>query len=284
MTPEEFDAAKKKAKDQLVFVTGLRDRAKDAAEAFPALQQTVELATYYSKVLDTMPAAIPDPPRIVVVDSLTASHQFYDANRERLERFELPIVASGLAFYASGSVLTYDSLSGLVTAQQNDIRTWATPIVAEYKQLQVQQNKSESVSRTLQKINANLEDEFNAAIKTYKKSIGGLAGKESAGIALRNVLENFKGEIHVKALLAAKASKPATQKLKWFEMAPLISKGPSETSQFISEESTYRSLHDRLTMIAKNRSTISNEDLEDIFVELIDHLFAVLNFVDPKFL
>ena len=283
MTPEEFDAAKKEAKGHLDFVSNLLDQAKQAASIFPYLQQAYEMTYYYYNVISTMPESTPEGPKIIIFDSLSSGQQFCNANREQIQRFDQDVITSYLAFNASGSIPVYQSLSDLSTASNTEVSEWASPFITQYRDLQQKQKKTTLISSILQRISKPLDSEFQSALQTYKKAFSNLVGKEAAGIALRNVLEHFKGEIHSIALKIAKRTKPAVQKLKWIEMSSFLAKGGStsfECNQLISEEGTHRSLHDRLTMVAKNRSTISDDDLEDIFVELIEHIYAVLNLID----
>jgi len=286
MTPEELELAKKRSKDHADHIKGLRDKAERAANAYPLLQQTQEMADYFYKTIFSMPESTPDSSKFTIVDSLTSNIAFYDNNRDRIDRFDPDILASGLASHTSSSVHTYQSLTGLATAADATVKEWATPLVAEYKTIQRQQDRIASIATTFRQISIDLESILRSAIETHEKALGGLVGKASAGIALRNVLEKFYGEIHSIALNKVRLKKSA-QHLKWPEVAAEIAKGGYGSYEYqllISEEGANRSLKDQLSTVAKNRSIFSNEDMEDMLVELMDHFYTVLNLIDPAYL
>ena len=70
-------------------------------------------------------------------------------------------------------------------------------------------------------------------------------------------------------------------------MAARLAKGGDagiECRNLKNEENTHKSLHDRLSRIAKNLDKITPEDLNNIFTEFVNHLFTVLNLIDRSHL
>ena len=81
-------------------------------------------------------------------------------------------------------------------------------------------------------------------------------------------------------LLKARKTKKETP--NWDTMAKrlVFQKKPSpEYNILIDERSTHNVLYDRLSRIMKGNMIVTSEELENIFIEVIDHIYKVLSLI-----
>jgi phosphotransferase system HPr-like phosphotransfer protein len=94
--------------------------------------------------------------------------------------------------------------------------------------------------------------------------------------ALRNVLQHFKGQL----LLRARNTPKETP--NWSIMADrLVITGVStpEHSTLEGEGAKNSQLYDRLSRILKGNLQATSTDMDNIFIEVTDHIFTVLSLI-----
>lgn len=95
----------------------------------------------------------------------------------------------------------------------------------------------------------------------------------SAGIAMRNLLDHYKGKIY------EAARKSPGENMTWEKMVKALTTFPPETigyTTLLGEEATWSSLKSELSDVAKNRA---HGRIEVLNVLLLTHLFTVLSLV-----
>jgi hypothetical protein len=271
----EVEASAKKHRDALA--EWLKN-AKQIADVTPIIQQASEIADFQYDLIASMPSDVEAPIRDELLSSISGSHDFWQAQLPKIQPTSTAGTLSGLAMSVYDSTSAYDYLTIVAVNGNEAARGWAQPRVRRYRELQIGQQRIEAVHQTMKTIKTELADEFQTSVNAYRAALPQVKDYQGAGIQLRNVLAHTKGELISKAMRLSKK-----QKLKWYQMASILAKGGTaspEHSLLITQEPSFKSLHDRLTIIAKNQSVIARQDLEDIFTEWVDHLFTVLNLVD----
>jgi hypothetical protein len=118
--------------------------------------------------------------------------------------------------------------------------------------------------------------EFELAENMYQGAIGGWQDQTAAAIAMRNVLDHYKGELFERAI-----NRPREQKILWSVMADRLtptSLGSLGHQQLRSEEKTWNNLQESLSKLAKNQP-YRDKSLETVHTELLDHLHTILSSV-----
>jgi hypothetical protein len=125
------------------------------------------------------------------------------------------------------------------------------------------------------KLKPGLVGEFDNAAAAYRASLAGTNSQTNAGIALRNVIEHYKGEIMNMA-----RRHPKDQKVSWPQMAECFVGNVGVARQrFTQQETVWCDLQQRLSGLAKGRILLNQSELRTLYTEFIDHLYIVLSLV-----
>jgi hypothetical protein len=154
------------------------------------------------------------------------------------------------------------------------ISEWGNRYSNEYLALQDRLKREGEVLNLLSKLKPSLGHEFKQASNDVKKCLANNISQISAGIAMRNVLEHFKGELFE---LARKH--PREQKLNWSKIADRLVVSGTLRDRFKIQEKRWNQLQQRLSKLAKCHITIDNLELKSIFAEFIDHIYISLSLV-----
>lgn len=250
---------------------------EEAKEVAPSIQQAYELKSWESEVLDTMPDAATEIPYDHLLEKYSMEQEFWSSNLPQMPSHDKWTLSSGSALSVSSSVSTYQLVARALDLGDPETQLWAEKHTYQYMEMQRQQQRIAYVRSALKSLNPDRASEFDRAVETYRFWSTGWSERESVGIALRNVLEHFKGDLYEKAI-----NRPREQKIKWPQMAMRLAKGGAnspESKTLIAEEETWKSLHRRLTEVAKTLDTGVATNLDMIFTEWIDHLYTVLSLV-----
>ncbi len=177
----------------------------------------------------------------------------------------------------SGAVVS-DSTSVATTvvrvAENDDNAVWASMVVSQYQEIQNKHdiiNKIELLLGGLTESRKNPPESFKGAVDECKVSISENRNFLKASVQLRNVLEDVKGVLFVRSDLSG-----VSRASRWDKMSRDLSKDGTSLATLLYEKSNYDSLHLKLTNITKKNVTTNSQDFEFIFMEFLNHLYAVL--------
>jgi len=276
MSDELREAQKRNLKLMQVWLDSL-ETVKTVA---PLVQQAYEVKQWEFEALGAMPDSATDIPHAHLVKMYSAEQEFWKRNLPPMPNYDEASLAAGTAIAVSSGSATYRFVSRANYLGDPAAQSWSEVYTVQYMHMQGQQQRVDSVRRLLEKLNPDLAVEFDEAVQTYRIASSGWGDTTSVGIALRNVLEHLKGDLNAKAFVH-----PREQKLKWPEMAARLAKGGTESLEsraLTKAEQEWKSLHQRLTAMAKNLKTGTPTLPNVVFPEWVDHLYIVLHLIDPK--
>jgi hypothetical protein len=204
-----------------------------------------------------------------------------------LQEFAPPIPnvnTTGLTDLVSATTsATFAPILHVYKTPSHEAKKWIQRTIKSYEEIQKQNNAVSKTRDLIQKLqeksaaSPNLCEEYNIMIEKglYYRTTE-LDKRMSAGIALRNVLEHYKGRLQQLAKYPTEQKTPS-----WEMMVERLSRYPKESPlylQLLEEEKTYNRLHDNeLTPLAKNNQ---DKDFEKrLVIETIVHLHTVLSLV-----
>jgi len=117
---------------------------------------------------------------------------------------------------------------------------------------------------------------LETARQEYAAAISDIGERIAAGIAMRNVLEHYKGDLFVRA------RNHLGENMTWERMAERLTFGKVggiEHKELINQEVEWNLLQRRLSDVAKGQKHGLVVDLQDIWTKLVDHLFTVLGII-----
>lgn len=264
--PRKLADAKKK------YLNDWLNNAKIITDAIPKVQQQLDVAKWEASTLS-------DAPNEIVIQRFSFFCSSLEQDLETISHALPPMPKMDLKALDVSSGSTAATASGVwaVTneAQQSDvipIREWGARHSIEYLDLQDRLNREDEIIQRLKKLNPSLGNRFEQASADFRRCYAGTSNQIGAGIAMRNVLEQFKGEL---TDLARKH--PREQKLKWADIADRLVPPGTPCDRFKKQEELRSYLQQRLSKLAKGQLQLSKIELQSIFAELVDHLYITLS-------
>jgi len=263
------------ARQRLEYLKEWLNRYKQVQERVPDIQEMVERTEWEVNTIESSPEGADE------FLPLIASDEYSKGNDFLLRSLPLPTsyldipVSSTTSITSSGTADVYSFVSGAAQIDDEIIRNWAQPRAIEYREIQENQSRYQQVLGWLNDIDSNLAQELSLAHTVYSATAADVGARVSAGIAMRNILEHTKGVLYLKA------KGKSEQKVSWSTMAKRLTRGDAEYQEVMKQEDLWKSLHLRLTQVAKGQQTGLVDDLNDIWVKLVDHFFilsGLLNF------
>lgn len=195
-----------------------------------------------------------------------------------------PVNVSGITSIGSStSSITSAALllnPGGLTRSDITGSSWLLERSEAYKKLQERQEKSRRVRELLGALQTrvpsdpNLIAEFDYMMeKTAQGKVSSGEDDVSAGIAMRNLLDHYKGKIY------EAARKAPDENMTWAKMVERLttfSPGTIGYTTLLGEEATWSNLKSELSDVAKNRA---HGPIDVLNVLLLTHLFTVLSLV-----
>jgi len=266
-----MDDPKKLVYEKKKYLSDWLRNAKTIADAVPKVQQQLDAATWESSALSDAPKEIIAPWSEDLCSSLRKDLNIIQRALQPIPEIDPKIVNASIGCLAGTTSEIYMSLN---MARQSDvvpIREWGIHHSEEYLFLQFRFKREGEVLEILNKFCPSLGKEFELASNDFRKFLAGTGNRTSAGIAMRNVLERFKGELfdHARKHLRE-------QKLGWNEIADRLMDQGTSRDRFKRQGERWNSLQQRLSKLAKGRIGMDKEEVKSIFVELVDHLYITL--------
>lgn len=261
------------AHQRLTYLREFINRIKKANEQVPAIQDMIEQTVWEVTLLEDLP---------IEAEKLIPSNypEKYKADNEYLIR-NLPLapaynpnsVNSTASITTSGSSDMYSILSDAEETYGGDIIAWSSPYKASYRHIQEKQSRFENVIQKMQILNPDRIEELRKAKKLFSNAIANIEERIAAGTAMRNLIEHFKGD------LFEMARKHDRENMTWRRMAERLALGDFELDELINQETIWNSLHARLSSVLKNQKSGMSDNLEDIWTNLMDHVFTILGII-----
>jgi len=267
-----MDNAKKLAHDKRMYLEDWLEDAKSIQIIVPKVQRQLELAVWDEKALSDIPRGLESTVSKDVRPMLEQDLQTLHEALPKPARVDLDKLYISDVTTSTTSTTIYHFASDARQNGDSQIQMWGSQHCEQYETLQSELGREKEVRSLLHNLRTNLGLEFDEAASAYSMARAGTGTQRNAGIAMRNVLEHYKGE------LMARACHVNEQKVTWQQMADrLVRDQGTPRGRFMEQESTWGRLHRRLTGLAKNREQLDHAAVASIFTEFLDHLYIVLS-------
>lgn len=249
-----------------------------ASEIAPNVQRFLEVTRWETEALDNRPDIADEIP----VDDLGDTFQREYANLKRvlpmMPEYDTSRVDSlGTALSTSSSASTYVHVLQIGTLPSQEAHDYAAEHTWAYRDLQKEHSRPQEVRSLLAQLgNPQTLDRFDSALNAVLTAKGGIGEREAAANAMRNLLDGVKGD------LWPKARQWRTENMTWEKMAKRLTaqKGEAARKEVLAKESQRQSLYSQLTNVLKDREGGSVIGVNDIWVQVLDHLYVVLTLVE----
>ncbi len=267
-----MDDAKELAQQKRVYLQDWLNDAKSIQAAVPNVQKQLDLAIWDEQTLSDAPHEVENVISASVAPLLEQDLDTIHKALPELPRVELRQVYVSDATTSTSSTIIYHFASDARSSHDLQMEMWGDRHCKRYEALQSELGRENEVRNLLYGLKDTLGREFDDAVSACRMARVDIGTQPSAGIAMRNVLEGYKGE------LMARACHPNEQKVTWEQMADrLVGDQGVARQRFREQKCVWSTLHDGLTDLAKNRFQLAPGALTTIFTQFVDHLYITLS-------
>jgi hypothetical protein len=261
-----------------VYLDDWLNQAKSVQKAVPKVQQQLELAKWEEETLSGVPNQAANIIPSDVTSSLAEDLEIVHKALPKIPQINLVALDVSVATTSTTSVRIYQVTDHARRSDDPQICGWGTKHSEQYEALQNQLGREQEVRSLLHKLKPSLAIEFDGALSEYRAVLAGTGSQTNAGIALRNVIEHYKGEV---MNLARRHNKE--QNITWEQMSDrLVDNVGVARHRFQEQEKKWNDLQGRLSKLAKGRIQLDQSELRSVFTEFIDHLYIVLSLINKE--
>jgi len=170
------------------------EKAKSVQTAIPTVQQQLELASWEEEALSNASnqgVTIPGAVTSFLQQDLEIMRQTLPQIPE-INHFNLDVSSATMS-------TTSNVLYQVTTKSRNNINfqshQWGISYSEKYEIIQSQLGREQQVRTLLFNLKENLASEFEEAVSVYRGALATTASQTNVGIAMRNVMEHYKGEM-----------------------------------------------------------------------------------------
>ena len=252
--------------------------ANEVAAAIPWVQKSQQWDVLCAQAFSATPSGfnLPDTERLL--NRLVLENTYLKENQPNLPQVATFVQTGSAVAYSVGTEAA-SLLTGYAQNGANQIKVWANEHLQHFIQPLQEDPFILVICKKLDLLYPGLTKEFEDAMQTTRAVIAEVSIHSSAGIAMRNVLENLKGNM----LYVARQRSRNVKLSKWEDAARIVAKGgPAsfEANQLVAKEADWRQLQFETTGLAKNNSTMTPADLEAAYFRWLGLLHGVLSFID----
>ena len=255
------------------------NHANEVAGAIPWVQKAMRWDVLCANAFGTTPSGYNLPNTERLHNQLVLENNYLKTNQPNLSQNTLSYAATGSAVGYSVGTEAASLLTGYAQNGTTEIKVWANEHLDHFAQPLHEDTFISIICKKLDLLYPGLTKEFEDAMKTTRSVIAGAAINSSAGVAMRNVLENLKGNM----LHVARQRSGNKNMSKWEEAARGVAKGGStsfEANQLVAKEADWKQLWDATTHLAKNNSKMTLADLEAAYYRWLGLVQIVLSFIE----
>lgn len=270
------DKLLKDAQDRLSHLTEWLRRIKTAQEQVSDVQDMVVRTEWEISMLTDLPEEAEEFVSPGLTQKYTQGNEYLYSFLPLPPEYEKTKITSSGSITTSGTSTMVSFVRAAGETKSPLVQYWSNSYVVSYRDIQEKQLRFEKTQQRLQILSTDGVIELEKAQQAYSAAAAEIGERVAAGIAMRNMLEHFKGD------LWEKARNNPRENMTWEKMAERLTVGDSggiEHQELLDQEREWKSLHSRLTEVAKDQKKGLVVDLDDIWTRLIDHLFTILGII-----
>jgi hypothetical protein len=256
-------------------------------QAVPNLNRAKELTEWQRDAISEMPEELIGED---LTETLESQHNHWllilgDKASSNL----YPATSSAVGSNVSGSLRVYSTMYEY--SSRNPGKEWPKIHIQGYHNIQKSQNVEGIVRSKLKAVKQikptkgkqrPISELFDVAMNAIEHARAMTDNMSAAGIEMRTVLEQFKGTLYYKS--SAFKSR-GSDEYRWEKMAVFLAKngaGSSEHAALVKEFKTHDQFQSDLSELAKRKKETAFDIsyFDSLVVKFLDHLEAVLNFID----
>ncbi len=274
--PNWLDSLRKK-RDYLVEWLA---RFKSASRVAPEVQKNLDFTEWQIRAIETRPDEGSEIPFPNLGGTISRDLSYVQTAYPWLPQFNDQDlnVASAFSSTSTSQVSIYIGRVGDIDSQETN--DYAERFMAEFEGLQDKYDRPMELRMAIERLRSpRLLQRLDNAIRSYESYQTGNGSRTSAAGDMRTLLDGLKGDLY------NFAKQHPGENMTWKKMASRLALGGSPGSQYdelVQLEQSRSSFVSRLSTILKDREAGSLTDLDQLWLELQNHLLAVLGLIQVQ--
>jgi len=248
-----------------------------AQDLAPEVQKKLEQIEWAISALKNSPEESEEIPTPYLVVEIDRDYRLLPRALPMMPDYNLSVFSSSAATTTSGSAGVYGYVTRVGDLGTPDAQAYSKTFIGLYHDLEASQKRPNDIRELLTKLdNQQTVDRFEEAYGDFFSYKGGVKDKKAAALSMRNFLDGVQGDLFNKARILPK------ENMIWETMAKRLAKvtAAGEEDILIEQEEKRSSLISRLSDVLKDREGGSATNLEYIWIQLLDHVYVVLNLIE----
>lgn len=252
-------------------------RYGNAKEIVPDVQKNLDMTRWEIGALEGRPTVAGEVPSAADLPYITLEDY-------RLTQSALPMmpvynpVTMGTASSStvSGLAIIYSHIAKYADIPDSHAIDFSNNQTKLYREIQEKQERPKQVRNLMQVYcSAQTLQRFDTATQAYLSTKSGAVTRMDAANAIRNTLDGHKGD------LFERARKTPKENMTWATMSQRLAKGDDEREALLRNETIRTSVYSGLSETLKARSQSSTTNIDNLWTQTLDFIYAVLNLLKP---
>ena len=264
-------------KEKKKYLNDWKKGLENAQEALQSVERNLELTDWEIDTLENRPASATSLSSDELTSAFKQDYNYTVGAFPKIPNYSSSMALSATSIATSGTVSLYNRVSQLEGSPNPNIKSYAQQYTERYRSLQESQQRQKQVRDLVSKFNSPTAlNRFDRASKAYLAAKSATGEITQAASEIRNFLYAIKGELYTLA------RRQPRENMRWTIMSERLAKQDASNEliqQLAGQESVHKILTDQLSDLAKDRRSISITDLQNLWVQVMDHAFTVLGLV-----
>lgn len=253
------------------------ERHRKAQDAVPFVQMNLDITEWEIQALSNRPDEADEIPLGDLESKFGSEYDHLTRALPMMPEYDADALPTLTAVTTSGSADVFAYVTRVGSLGTPDACVYSQKYTVAYRELQAAQSRPKNVRDLLRKLgNPNTLQRFDRALNACFAATSGTGERTAAAGEMRTLLDGVQGD------LFTKARKQPSENMTWETMAERLSTGKPRGmahQRLINEKNTRSSLISQLSDVLKDREGRSPVNLDDLWSQLLDHLFIVLRLV-----
>lgn len=273
MDSEELNILREKEQ----YLDQWKSHLRKAEDAVPDAQANIEMTKWQIDALTNLPKPSGSTLPSNILDILKRDYDFTKKAFPLIPDYDIAVAGTATANTTGAAATIYNYVASYADIGSPQATRFSNKYTDQYHKIQANQQRPDKVRQLMEAFcSTNTIQRFNTAEMAYIRAKSEVGSRREAANELRNTLYGLNGDL-VELAGTAKDNHP------WQKMAAALSKGgvgSNECQEVIRQNSVRKTLDSRLANILKDRAEGSYTNLEDVWTEVLDHIYTVLSMLE----
>jgi len=250
------------------------EQNKKAHKILPYVQKDLALTDWAIDAISSIPSSVDDRLIAILDDKFKNNYEYLTHYLPQIPDYDEKAILSVAATTASGYAGLYSFIDNVSNANATEAINFSEKYINEYHVLNEQYSFHSEVRKLIERLHdLNILQRFDNAQNLYFTFLNGNIARTALAMELRTLVDGLKGYLY------KKARKHPSENMKWEKMSERLIKNKNDDyllSELKDQEAVFSNIKEKLSIIGKNREGTHTSKMENIWTEVLNHIYTVL--------